>query len=459
MAKPRPSYRCTACGHLAPKWVGRCPDCGEWGTVDEAPAVASSGRPGATSVVPASPAKRITEIDATAADALPTGIGELDRVLGSGIVPGSVVLLAGEPGVGKSTLLLETVKRWAEMGRRALYVTGEESAAQVRLRAERTGAVHSEVFLAAETDLDTVLAHAEQVAPTLMIVDSVQTMIAGGADGVNGGVTQIRTVTTALTSLAKNTGISVVLVGHVTKEGAVAGPRTLEHMVDVVLAFEGDKHSALRMVRGIKNRFGASDEVGCFEQRGDGIHEVPDPTGLFLHHRDDDVPGTAITVTMDGRRPMVAEVQALVSPTQMASPRRAVSGLDSPRVAMILAVLEGRIAVKVSDVEVYVATVGGMKITEPAADLAVALAIGSIRRMKALPRSTVAIGEVGLAGEVRRVGAIGRRVAEAKRLGFRHAIVPAGSDDLPSGIRITQVADLHEAVRAALVTSVDAYSF
>ncbi|GAA2063716.1 DNA repair protein RadA [Williamsia deligens] len=459
MAKPRTSYRCTACGARAAKWVGRCPECGEWGTVDEAPAVAVSGRSGAVAAVPVTPARRITEIDATAAGALSTGIGELDRVLGSGLVPGSVVLLAGEPGVGKSTLLLETVKRWAEQGRRALYVTGEESAAQVRLRAERTGAVHPEVFLAAETDLDTVLAHAEQVAPTMMIVDSVQTMVAGGADGVNGGVTQIRTVTTALTSLAKNTGIAVVLVGHVTKEGAVAGPRTLEHMVDVVLTFEGDKHSALRMVRGIKNRFGAADEVGCFEQRGDGIHEVPDPTGLFLHHRDDDVPGTAITVAMDGRRPMVAEVQALVTDTHMASPRRAVSGLDSSRVAMILAVLEGRISVKVSSVEVYVATVGGMRITEPAADLGIALAVGSIVRMKALPRSTVAIGEVGLAGEVRRVAAVGRRVAEAKRLGFRHAIVPAGSDDLPAGIKVTQVADLHEAVRAALVTSVDPYSF
>ncbi|KQR96349.1 DNA repair protein RadA [Williamsia sp. Leaf354] len=458
MAKPRSSYRCRSCGHQSAKWVGRCPECGEWGSIDEVATAASASR-GSTAVAPSSPARRITEIDPTAAAAFPTGIGELDRVLGAGVVPGSVVLLAGEPGVGKSTLLLEAVKRWAEQGKRSLYVTGEESAAQVRLRAERTGAVHPEVFLAAESDLDTVLGHAEQVGPTLMIVDSVQTMVASGSDGVNGGVTQIRSVTTALTSLAKNTGIAIVLVGHVTKDGAVAGPRSLEHLVDVVLAFEGDKHSSLRMVRGIKNRFGASDEVGCFEQRGDGIHEVPDPSGLFLHHRDSDVPGTAITVAMDGKRPMVGEVQALVAPTQNGSPRRAVSGLDSQRVAMILAVLEGRIAVKVSDVEVYVATVGGMKLTEPAADLAVALAVGSIVRKKALPRSTVAIGEVGLAGEVRRVSGVGRRVAEAKRLGFRHAIVPAGSPDLPKGIKITEVADLHEAVRAALVTSVDTYTF
>ncbi|MBT0566103.1 DNA repair protein RadA [Williamsia sp. CHRR-6] len=458
MAKPRASFRCSSCGHQSAKWVGRCGDCGEWGSVSEV-AVAQIGATarGATAVAPSSPALRITEIDPAAAAAFPTGIGELDRVLGAGVVPGSVVLLAGEPGVGKSTLLLEAAKRWAEQGRTALYVTGEESAAQVRLRAQRTGAVHPEVYLAAETDLDTVLGHAQQVSPTLMIVDSVQTMIAGGADGVNGGVTQVRSVTTALVSLAKNSGISVILVGHVTKEGAVAGPRSLEHLVDVVLSFDGDKHSSLRMVRGIKNRFGAADEVGCFEQRGDGIHEVPDPSGLFLHHRDSDVPGTAITVSMDGKRPMVGEVQALVSATQNGSPRRAVSGLDSARVAMILAVLEGRLNVKVSHVEVYVATVGGMKITEPAADLAIALAIGSIVRDRPLPRSTVAIGEVGLAGEVRRVAAVGRRVAEAKRLGFRHAIVPTGSTDLPTGIKVTQVSDLHEAVRAALTGPADGF--
>jgi DNA repair protein RadA/Sms len=453
MAKPRSTYRCDACGHTPAKWVGRCPECGEWGTVNESAAPAAVARStGATAATPVTAARRLTEIDAKTSHAHPTGVGELDRVLGRGIVPGSVVLLAGEPGVGKSTLLLEVVKRWAQGGRRALYVTGEESAGQVRLRAERTGAVHEEVFLAAESDLATVLGHVEQVRPTLMVVDSVQTMTAGHAEGVTGGVTQIRAITTALTSLAKNSGVAVMLVGHVTKDGAVAGPRSLEHLVDVVLAFEGDKQSSLRMVRGIKNRFGASDEVGCFEQRENGIHEVPDPSGLFLYHRDGEVAGSAITVAMDGKRALLGEIQALAAESTLASPRRAVSGLESTRVAMVLAVLDTRLGIRTGKKDVYVSTVGGMRLHEPAADLATALAIASIVRKKALPRSTVAIGEVGLAGEVRRVSAIGQRVAEAKRLGFRHAIVPHGSDNLPKGIRITAVNDIHEASRAAVAT-------
>ncbi|BDH55563.1 hypothetical protein MTP03_05020 [Tsukamurella sp. PLM1] len=275
------------------------------------------GRPGASGpasnvglVLPSSPAVPITRIDPNSTRALPVGIGELDRVLGGGIVPGSVILLAGEPGVGKSTLLLEVVHRWATTGRgTSLYVTGEESAGQVRLRAERTGALSDHLYLAAESDLGTVLGHVEQISPTLMVVDSVQTLSASGVDGVHGGVTQVRAITATLTSLAKASGIAVVLVGHVTKDGAVAGPRSLEHLVDVVLSFEGDKHSTLRMVRGVKNRFGASDEVGCFEQRESGIAEVTDPSGLFLHHRDEAVPGTAVTVGLDGKRPMLGELR------------------------------------------------------------------------------------------------------------------------------------------------------
>ncbi len=455
MAKPRSSFRCSACGHSVAKWVGQCPDCGEWGTVGESATPTPTA--GTMSVAPSSPARPITEIDSTASVAIPTGIGEFDRVLGAGVVPGSVILLAGEPGVGKSTLLLETVKHWAQKGRRALYITGEESAGQVRMRAERTDAVHENVYLAAETDLATILGQVDSVDPTLLVVDSVQTVVAAGADGVTGGVTQIRSVTTALVSLAKNRGIAVVLVGHVTKDGAVAGPRSLEHLVDVVLAFEGDKHSSLRMVRGIKNRFGASDEVGCFEQRDDGIHEVPDPSGMFLHQRDSDSPGSANTVTMDGKRALVGEVQALANPTQMANPRRAVSGLDQARVLMVVAVLQARMDFKLHEREIYVATVGGMRVTEPAVDLATALAISSTVQKVVIPHSTVAIGEVGLAGEVRRVTSVARRVAEAKRLGFRHAIVPAGTTEkLPSGIRISRVGDLASAIRVATLSVVDA---
>ncbi|MFT4043064.1 MAG: DNA repair protein RadA [Gordonia sp. (in: high G+C Gram-positive bacteria)] len=451
MAKPKSSFRCTACGHQVAKWVGRCPDCGEWGTVDESrPIAAVTAAHGP--VAPSSPAVPITAVDAATSTAIATGITEFDRVLGRGVVPGSVILLAGEPGVGKSTLLLETVKHWARSGRKALYLTGEESAGQVRMRAERTDAVHENIYLAAETDLATILGHVDAVAPSLLIVDSVQTVVATGTEGVSGGVTQIRAVTTALVSLAKNRGIAVILVGHVTKEGAVAGPRSLEHLVDVVLSFEGDRHSSLRMVRGIKNRFGPADEVGCFEQRSDGIHEVSDPSGIFVHQHDSDVSGSSAIVAMDGRRALVGEIQALTAATGMATPRRAVSGLDSARVPMILAVLQSKLGVDVGKVEVYVSTVGGMRVTEPAADLGIALAVDSAVSNKPIPRTTVAIGEVGLAAEIRRVSAVARRVAEAKRLGFRHAIVPAGTDEpLPEGIRISRVADLHEARRAAQV--------
>ncbi len=402
-------------------------------------------------MAPSHPATRITEVSAATAGAEPTGIGEFDRVLGRGVVPGSVILLAGEPGVGKSTLLLETVKHWAAQDRTALYVTGEESAGQVRLRAERTDAVDENIYLAAETDLATVLGHVEAVSPTLLIVDSVQTMVASGTDGVTGGVTQIRAVTTALVSLAKSSGVAVILVGHVTKDGNVAGPRSLEHLVDVVLAFEGDRHSSLRMVRGIKNRFGPADEVGCFEQRSDGIHEVPDPSGIFVHQHPSEVAGSATLVAMDGRRAMVGQIQALLNTTQMSSPRRAVSGLDSARVAMMLAVAEKHAGVAAGTKEVYASTVGGMRVTEPAADLAIFLAVFSSDQDKPIPSTTVAIGEVGLAGEVRRVPSIARRVAEAARLGFRHVIIPAGTDEeLPRGLRISRVSDLAEAQRAAL---------
>uniref|UniRef100_UPI00245858FE DNA repair protein RadA n=1 Tax=Nocardia carnea TaxID=37328 RepID=UPI00245858FE len=374
----------------------------------------------------------------------------LDRVLGGGIVAGSVVLLSGEPGVGKSTLLLEVAHRWArQRDERALYVTAEESAGQVRLRADRTGAVHERVYLAAESDLSVLLGHVDQVKPTLLVVDSVQTMLATDSDGVIGGVTQVRAVTAALTSLAKTSGIAVLLVGHVTKDGAVAGPRTLEHLVDVVLQFEGDKNSTLRIVRGIKNRFGSADEVGCFELHDDGIACVTDPSGLFLHHRTDSVPGTAVTVAMDGKRPLVGEVQGLTVDTQVPAPRRAVSGLDYNRVAMVLAVLQSRCGLYVGKQDVYAATVGGMRLTEPAADLAIALAIAGAARDTALPPGWVILGEVGLAGEVRRITATGRRLAEAERLGFTNAVVPPGVTAKDTGMTLHEASSLRAALRLA----------
>ena len=369
-------------------------------------------------------------------------------MLGSGVVPGSVVLMAGEPGVGKSTLLLEVASRWAAQGRNTLYVTAEESAGQVRGRAERTGALHDSLYLAAESNLDVVFGHVEQVKPSLLIVDSVQTMQASGVEGVAGGVAQSRAVTAALTSLAKRTNLPVLLVGHVTKDGNVAGPRVLEHLVDVVLNFEGDRHSTLRMLRGIKNRFGATDEVGCFEQTADGIREVPDPSGLFLSHRGKTPDGSAVAVAMDGVRPMLAEVQALTVDPVNKSPRRVVTGLDFNRVPMVLAVLQARCGQRTNDKDAYVATVGGVRITETATDLAVALATWSSLHETPLPPKTVVIGEVGLAGELRRVPSLQRRLQEAARLGYERAIVPAGGDaDAPS-MDITRVSTLGEAIAA-----------
>src|SRR6185436_17257267 len=312
------------------------------------------------------------------AQARPTGVGEFDRVLGGGIVPGAVVLLAGEPGVGKSTLLLEVAQQWAAgQATPALVVSGEESASQVRLRAERIGSLHERLYLACETDLEAVLGHLDSVKPGLLVLDSVQTITMGGSERIAGGVTQVRAVTAALVTVAKERGIATLLVGHVTKDGQVAGPRTLEHLVDVVLQFEGDKHSSLRMVRGLKNRFGAADEVGCFEMHEKGITSLPDPSGLFLTRYADPVPGTCVTVAMEGRRALVTEVQSLIGAQVAGSPRRTVSGLDSARLAMVLAVLERRARVQLHDREVFAATVDRIRVVEPAADLGMALAAAS----------------------------------------------------------------------------------
>lgn len=453
--KVRPVHTCSECGFVSPKWLGRCPECGSWGTLQETAAAQSSTAAQAamsgrrpTGLTPTSPAVPITKVGASATKAINTGIGELDRVLGRGIVPGSVVLMAGEPGVGKSTLLLEVASRWAQLGRTALYATAEESAGQVRARAERTGALHETLYLAAESNLDVVFGHVEQLKPSLLIVDSVQTMHAAGVEGVAGGVAQSRAVTAALTTLAKTTGIPILLVGHVTKDGNVAGPRVLEHLVDVVLNFEGDRQSSLRLLRGLKNRFGATDEMGCFEQTASGIREVADPSGLFLSHRGSTPDGSAVTVAMDGVRPILAEVQALTVDPVAKNPRRVVTGLDSNRVPMVLAVLQARAGERTNDKDAYVATVGGMKIQEPATDLAVALATWSSLHEQPLPAKTVVIGEVGLAGEVRRVPNLDRRLSEAARLGYRLAIVPPGKVETSGGMRVHQAATLSEAIAA-----------
>ncbi len=425
-------YRCAECGWQAPKWVGRCGECQAWGTIGEA-GVSRLVRAGVRTAGPgpvSSPAIPIRAVDARAASARPTGLDELDRVLGGGLVPGAVLLLAGEPGVGKSTLLLEAAALVAGSGS-VLYVTGEESAAQVRLRADRIGAVSDNLFLAAETDLAAVLGHVEAVRPDLLIIDSVQTITAQGVDGAPGGVTQVREVAGALTGAAKERSLATILVGHVTKDGSIAGPRTLEHMVDVVLHFEGDRHSQLRMVRAVKNRYGPTDEVGCFDLGEYGLIGLPDPSGLFLSQRSVPVPGTCVTVTLEGRRPLVAEVQTLVGPSVLDMPRRVTSGLDGARVGMVLAVLQRHTEFRLGRQDVYAATVGGVRLTEPSVDLAMAVALASSVSNLSVPAGVIAIGEVGLAGEVRRVSGVARRLAEAERMGFRRAIVPPGSGGLP----------------------------
>jgi DNA repair protein RadA/Sms len=379
----------------------------------------------------------------------PTGLGELDRVLGGGLVEGGVVLLAGEPGVGKSTLLLEVARAVAGPGRACLVVTGEESVAQVRLRAERIGVSSPHVYLAAETGLGAVLGHLRDLEPAVLVVDSVQTVSHPDVDGAPGSVSQVRECAAVLVREAKARGIPLLLAGHVTKDGSIAGPRVLEHLVDVVLSVEGDRHTRLRIVRAVKNRYGPTDEVGCFALTAAGMEELSDPSGLFLSRARgaDAVPGTCVSVALEGRRPLVAEIQALVVDA-VGPPRRAVSGLDSPRMSMLLAVLTRRARLPLAGMDVYLSTVGGVRLTETAVDLGVALAVVSAAADIALPGDLVAVGEVGLAGEIRPVPAVDRRLAEAARLGFRRALVPPGcAGSQPAGMTVREVGDLTTGIR------------
>lgn len=441
MARPTSAYACSECGWTGAKWYGRCPECQAWGSVIErgvpSTAVAASRVPDSRA------AQRITSIGASARNRhWPTGIAEFDRVLGGGIVPGAAVLLSGEPGVGKSTLLLEVASNVAQMGSRVLYVSAEESVNQVRLRAERTNALHDQLYLASETDLGTILGQIDAVAPQLLIVDSVQTVSSALSDGLAGQPAQVREVAATLIKVAKERELPVLLVGHVTKDGSIAGPRLLEHLVDVVCSFEGDRQTALRFVRALKNRFGSTDEVGCFEMTGDGIAEVADPSALFLSRTGVAVSGTCVTITIEGRRALPVEVQALIVGSQAPNPRRVVNGVDASRVAMLLAVLERRCGFKLSQADVYVSTVGGIRLTEPGADLAIALAIASAFRDKALPHTLAAVGEISLAGEIRPVSSAKRRASEGARLGYR-------------SILDSEHGPLREAIRRAFAESTD----
>jgi DNA repair protein RadA/Sms len=449
MAKTRTQHRCTECGATTPRWAGRCPTCEAWGSLEEEVVAATASsvalRPASSSVVPVP----ICDLDADAGTPVPTGISELDRVLGGGLVPGSVTLVGGEPGIGKSTLLLQAVASLAAQGATCLLICAEESAQQVRRRAERLGAAVPGVWLVAETDLPAIRAAAEKVSPDVMVVDSIQTIWDPDAEAPPGSVTQVRTCAQALTTLAKATDTAVLLVGHVTKEGGLAGPRLLEHLVDTVLTFDGERHHALRLLRSTKHRFGSTGELGLFEMGEIGLVGVPDPSGLFLGDRRVGTPGSAVFPAMEGYRPLLVEVQALVAKSALPTPRRSASGLDTGRLALLVAVLHQSARVALGDQDVYVSAVGGVRLAEPGVDLALCLALVSASTGRPLPADVVVLGEVGLGGEVRQVGHTPRRLAEAARLGFRRAVVP-GSAPSVAGITNVGVSTLAEAIARVL---------
>ncbi|PRY15995.1 DNA repair protein RadA/Sms [Kineococcus rhizosphaerae] len=456
--RSRPAYKCSECGWTTAKWVGRCGECQAWGTVDEvAGATKVVGlKSSSTGTAPVRPARRISEISRTqVGNRLSTGLAEFDRVLGGGLVAGQVLLLSGEPGAGKSTLLLTTANSVAASTRRpVLYVSGEESVEQIATRAHRIGATSEHLFLADTNDLAEAIGHLDALGDdvALVIVDSVQTMASADVEGRAGGVSQVMEVAGTLTRLAKARGVAHCLVGQVTKESTVAGPRALEHVVDTTLALEGDRHTTLRLLRAVKNRYGAAEEIACFEQTDAGMVEVPDPSVLFRASREAPIPGTCLAVTIEGRRPLITEMQALVSHTKAPNPRRGVTGLDSARVNMLVAVTDNQSGLKLWEQDVYAATVGGLRSTDPGGDLAVCLAIASASAGFPVPLDVAAIGEVSLSGDIRRVTMLGQRIAEAARLGQRRILAPPGARDAVSHEKvkaeIVEVATLLDAVRA-----------
>ncbi len=446
MAKPL-TFTCTACGATHSKWSGRCEACGEWNTiVEEVPLSAGPAR----QTLGASRGAQIHLSDLSTEETPPprtgSGIGELDRVLGGGLVPASAILVGGDPGIGKSTLLLQAAASFARKGLASLYISGEEAAAQVRMRASRLGLTEAPVKLAAETSLRDILTTLEAEKPDLAIIDSIQTMWADTVDSAPGSVSQVRAAAHELTQFAKRRGTAVVLVGHVTKEGQIAGPRVVEHMVDTVLYFEGERGHQFRILRAVKNRFGPADEIGVFEMTGQGLAEVSNPSALFLSERDQPAPGSVVFAGIEGTRPVLVEFQALVAPTPHAQPRRTVVGWDGGRLAMILAVLEARCGIPFGGLDVYLNVAGGLKIGEPAADLAVATALLSAREDAALPADTVVFGEISLSGALRPVGQTESRLKEAGKLGFSTAIAPERSKTGGTKLTLRPMHDLTQVV-------------
>lgn len=458
MSRARTTFTCHQCGFRSPKWLGRCPDCQTWSSLVEeieraAPAAgaripSAQAAPGASARVPAQP---LPDVDSSATARLVTGLGEFDRCLGGGLVPGSLVLLGGEPGIGKSTLLLQVSDSFSRPERQVLYVSGEESPAQVRLRGERLGISGEDVLLLGETDLDAVFAEVERLRPAAIVVDSIQVMHDVALPSAPGTVSQVKQAADRFLRLAKETGTAVLLIGHVTKEGGLAGPRTLEHVVDTVLAFESEGSNVHRLVRTLKNRFGPAGEVGVFEMKGDGLAEVPDASKLFLAERRSDLPGSAVFPSMEGSRPVLVEIQALVSPTTYNQPKRMTVGVDANRLSMLLAVLERRAEFPLADRDVFVNVAGGMKLRETAADLAILLALASAHLGRPVPEDVVAFGEVGLSGEIRSVDRAVARMKESRAQGFKRCFVARGNvveGEAPWGLRVKPASDASDLLAA-----------
>ena len=453
MAKVKTVFYCTECGNESPKWQGRCAACGAWNTlVEHVEKPAAAGRAKSAPVGISRTPQKLAEIHSDDEIRFSTGMGELDRVLGGGAVAGSLVLVGGAPGIGKSTLLLQICKSLCN-GRKVLYVSGEESEKQLKMRAQRIGTQPEDLYVLSETRLSDILEATDSIAPDILIVDSVQTLYREENESAQGSVSQVKDCTMALMQLSKSEGITVFVVGHINKDGAIAGPKVLEHMVDCVLYFEGDPNSSYRLLRAAKNRFGSTNEIGVFEMADIGLIEVPNPSQMLLEGRPEGASGTCVACVMEGTRPVLAEVQALVSKTTFNVPRRTADGFDFNRAALLLAVAEKRCGMKLSAFDAYINVIGGLRLDEPGADLPVVLAIASSYRDTVIPNDLVAIGEVGLTGEIRSVSNMNQRLGEVARLGFKTCIIPRnGSEklEIPDGLTVYKVRNLQEAIATAL---------
>ena len=453
MAKQKTIFFCIACGNESPKWAGRCSACGAWNTMQEhieKPAV--PGRAKSAPVGMSRTPKKLSQVDSGDEIRFLTGMGELDRVLGGGAVEGSLVLVGGAPGIGKSTLLLQICANICK-NRRVLYVSGEESERQLKLRAERLGVTSEELFILSETRMSELLAAVEAVKPDILIADSIQTLYNESNESSPGSVSQVKDCTMSLMTVSKQEGLTVFVVGHINKDGAIAGPKVLEHMVDCVLLFEGDQHSSYRLLRAAKNRFGSTNEIGVFEMIDSGLIEVPNPSKMLLQGRPENAPGSCVACVMEGSRPVLAEIQALVTKTSFNVPRRAADGFDFNRAVLMMVVAEKRGGLNLGSFDAYINVVGGLRLDEPAADLPLILAVASVYRDRPIPATLAAIGEVGLTGEVRAVNHLSQRLQEVSRLGFKQCIIPRyGSDkaEIPEGLEVFRVRNIREAIEFAL---------